>query len=124
MAPRPFRPPAVGDKILVVRRPWLELLLSGEKTLEVRPWRIRPSRPGGRVYLGCRGVVHAQVYFGEPVLVPDEAGWSRLRPHHRVPAGLPYKNTYVHDVLELVPARHAVRYVHPRGAVGIFRYCG
>ena len=46
--------PAVGDRVLVMRQPWLDLVLSGEKTLELRATR----HALGRVWVGMGGKVY------------------------------------------------------------------
>ena len=50
-APRP------GDSILVLRPRWLELVLSGEKKLEIRSKKLSP----GQYCIGTMGKIHGRV---------------------------------------------------------------
>ena len=43
-----------GDRILVLRPHWLNLILAGEKTLEIRGRNLS----AGTYWLGARGVIH------------------------------------------------------------------
>jgi hypothetical protein len=123
MSNRKWRAPAAGDSVLVFQRRWLDLVLAGEKTMEVRPFRLKPT---GRYYLGSRGRVYAMASFGSPTLVVDPAEWKALADQHLVrdQAEPPYdKRTYVHEILQVVRAPPGgVPYVHPRGAISVFRW--
>ena len=57
LAPRP------GDRILRFRRCWLDMVLSGRKTAEIR---FGATTPGG-AWLGCEGRVWGRVHIGDPV---------------------------------------------------------
>ena len=102
-----------GDRILIVRQPWLDLILSGEKTLEIRESRMKP----GAYFLGCRGHVFGKISIGAAMPL-DADGWMERRMEHRVPGPMPYKRTYG------LPIERAVRvktlpFHHPRGAIGV-----
>ena len=80
--------PAVGDRVLVMRQPWLDLVLSGEKTLELRATR----HALGRVWVGMGGKVYGGVTIaGSRVL--SEAEFYELADQHLWPrdAALPYE---------------------------------
>ena len=80
--------PAVGDRVLVMRQPWLDLVLSGEKTLQLRPTR----HALGRVWLGMGGKVYGGVTIaGSRVL--SEAEFHEFANQHLWPrdAALPYE---------------------------------
>ena len=110
--------PKPGDRILVVRPHWIRLILSGEKTLEIRARNLSP----GKYWLGTRGVIYGRVKLGPGILIESIPAWTELRHRHRVEAHqLPYKNTYG------LPIQHARRvkrisYSHPRGAIGLVRF--
>ena len=111
--------PQSGSRVLVLKKPWLDLMLTGEKTLEVRGRKLK----GGVYYLGSRGLIHGRAVFESAFAINDEAQWNALLPKHRVcdPA-LPYKRTFgllVKKVMRITPP---VAYVHPRGAIGIVKY--
>ena len=84
--------------ILVVRPPWLELLLDGAKTLEIRGTRC--AKPAGtRVYLSesCMGTVAGYVTFaGCEGPFEDLDAFRARKAEHRVGGleALPYKATY------------------------------
>ena len=110
--------PKPGDRILVVRPQWIRLILSGEKTLEIRPRNLSPAK----YWLGSRGIINGLVQLGPGTLIASIQAWTELRSHHRVESGqLPYKKTYG------LPIQHARRvrrvpYKHPRGAIGLVRF--
>jgi len=52
----------VGDRILALRREWLDMILSGEKTVEIRGYALRQ---GGIYFLGSRGNIYGSVVIGE-----------------------------------------------------------
>ena len=110
--------PQRGDRILVLRPHWLNLILAGEKTLEIRG----RNHSAGNYWLGTRGMIHGFAIFEPAMLINTAQAWQELRHRHRVESNeLPYKTTYA------LPVRQCRRvtpipYVHPRGAVGIVKY--
>ncbi|OLQ08593.1 hypothetical protein AK812_SmicGene7896 [Symbiodinium microadriaticum] len=79
--------PAPGDRILRLRRAWLDLILSGTKTAEVR----RDATTPGGVWLGCGGRVEAFGLLGLPVRVANFAEFQSRFEEHRVDVpALPY----------------------------------
>ena len=107
-----------GDKILVIRPYWLDLILAGEKTLEIRGSPYSP-----RLHFLCYNKqILAVAQLGNPVRIASTEHWVSLQSqHHVVTETLPYKRTFG---LPILPAR-AVRPVpfhHPRGAITIVRY--
>ena len=110
--------PLPGDRILVLRPHWLNLILAGEKTLEIRGRNLS----AGNYWLGTRGMIHGLAVLQPAILIDTAQAWQDLRHRHRVESNeLPYKTTYA------LPVRRCRRvtpipYVHPRGAVGIVKY--
>ncbi|CAE7933515.1 unnamed protein product, partial [Symbiodinium necroappetens] len=75
------------DRILRLRRAWLDLILSGTKTAEVRRGATTP----GGVWLGCGGRVEAFALLGLPVRVANFAEFQSRFEEHRVDVpALPY----------------------------------
>lgn len=75
----------VGAPILVVQAPWIDMILDGEKTLEVRGTACRKPI-GERIYLsrsGSGAIMGSVVFLGSTPLSDDNT-WSATRPEHRV----------------------------------------
>ena len=94
--------PHPNDRILVLRRSWLELILAGEKTIEIRGTPFK----AGRYWLGHKGVVHGVAVLGSPIPITSAEEWNEMRPQHLVDsAELPYRKTYALPVLSARPTR-------------------
>ena len=107
-----------GDRILIVRPFWLDLILSGEKTLEIRGTPYRP----GRYFLGYNKQVLAVAQLGRPIRIASVEHWGSLQSQHRVVTEtLPYKRTFGLPII-CVHAVTPVPFHHPRGAITIVRY--
>ena len=81
--------PEVGERVMTLSKPWLQKILSGEKTLELRSCRAK----AGFVWLGAGNTIYGSAKIDQcEVLTPER--FLALRPHHGV-AGecLPYKKT-------------------------------
>ena len=110
--------PLPGDRILVLRPHWLNLILDDEKDLEIRGRNLA----SGPYWLGCRGTIYGHCFLGSSILIDSAEAWRGLRFRHRVEADeLPYNTTYG------LPIRQCHRvnptpYAHPRGAIGIVRF--
>ena len=109
--------PQLGDRILVLRPHWLNLILSGEKTSEIRGRNLA----AGSYWPGCRGMIHGRAILMPATLIKTLEAWRDLRHMHHVEGDeLPYKRTYG------FPVRHSERvtptpFAHPAGAVGIVK---
>ena len=110
--------PRRGDRILVFRLHWLNLILAGEKDLEIRSQNLS----GGRYWLGCRGTIYGLAMLEPAMPINSAAAWRRLRHRHRVGVDkLPYKKTYglaIRQCRRVTPTP----FEHPRGAIGIVKY--
>ena len=107
-----------GEKILAVRPYWLDLILAGEKTLEIRGTPYRP----GKYFLGYSKRILSVAQLGNPVRIGSAEQWVSLQSQHRVVTEtLPYKKTFGLPIL-CVRAVRPVSYHHPRGAITIVRY--
>ena len=111
--------PRVGDRILVLKWPWLELILLRRKTIEVRGVAFRR----GRYFLGFKRNVYGWVEFGDPMRIASVEQWQELRHLHRVESpSLPYKRTFGCPILRAQALSTPVPFTHPKGAVGIVKY--
>ena len=65
--------PQPGDRILVFRLHWLNLILAGEKDLEIRGRNLS----GGRYWLGCRGTIFGRAILEAaiPITSAHNADW-------------------------------------------------
>ena len=109
--------PQVGDRILVLKWPWLELILLRRKTIEVRGVAFRR----GRYFLGFKRNVYGWV--GDPMRIASVEQWQELRHLHRVESpSLPYKRTFGCPILRAQALSTPVPFTHPKGAVGIVKY--
>lgn len=111
--------PCDGDRILILKQPWLDLILHGRKTLEIRSRRMKP----GPYYLGMRGRIYGLVYLGTCFEIQNRTDWQRLRHQHHVPGKeTPYTRTWALPILEVRSMSQGAPYQHPRGAIGVVRY--
>ena len=112
--------PEVGQRVMVLGQPWLELILSGLKTMEVRGSKCQL----GMVWLGYAGLIHGRVVISSAAVL-DEDEFRAALPLHRWPEDkpLPYKRCWGLMLAELVVLPEPVPYWRPGGAVGwnIFR---
>ena len=112
--------PQAGERILILRKPWLDLILSGKKTMEVRARRAA----AGDYLLGCRGHVYGRVRLGAAVSLSEPLVWEQYRDHHQCEGGVPYPRAFGMPLSDVMAFSESVPYTHPRGAVGFVRYRG
>lgn len=114
-----FHPPTQGDRILILREPWLGLVLSGAKTLEVRSRRLTCKT----YFLGSRGQIYGSATISSAFVIDTAAKWRALLPQHRWDVvQLPYAATWGHRLAHVARAAAPMPFDHPRGAVGIVVY--
>ena len=107
-----------NDRNLIIKDPWIHLILSGRKTIEVRGTPYRP----GHYCIGNNQLIRGEIVLGTAKHVPTESDWNFLRPRHCVSStALPYAKTYA---LPILSARRVgpTPFVHPRGAINIVKY--
>ena len=110
--------PKPNDRILLLRQPWLGLILAGEKTLEIRGRALSP----GKYWLGHQKLIYGFAMLGEAIPIRSNIAWRALVHKHRVDMPkLPYKKTWGLPVLRAQTTRR-VPYVHPKGAVVVVKY--
>ena len=108
--------PQQGDRILMFKQPWLDMVLSGRKVLEIRSRALT-----GSFYIGYKKNIYAKVVFGPPVHIKTESEWAELRPQHRVNGPMPYKKTYGLPI-HFIERTRRIPFDHPRGAITIVKY--
>ena len=72
--------PHLHDRILILRQPWLRLILAGEKTLEVRG---RPFAPG-MYWLGYKSNIYGVVRLGTSIRIETAEAWNECYAEHLV----------------------------------------
>ena len=115
------RLPVCGERVLVLKPQYLDRLLSGEKTLEIRGKALTP----GIAWLGAAGMIHGMASLEAARLIDSTHMWQELRSQHCVPGDdLPYKRTWALPIMAVQRLHQPVPYVHPRGAIGVVTYRG
>lgn len=104
---------------LIIKKEWLDLILSGKKTIEVRS--SKTSCIGETIYLLeskthlVRGTCKIQ-----KVEKLDETKWNETKDKHLVPCEfnqLPYKKSYGWYLQDVTKLDKEFSYSHPKGAV-------
>ena len=109
--------PKAGDKILIFKEHWRDLVLRRRKTMEVRGAALK----AGRYWVGCRGQISGRLTLGSAIAI-NKNMWAALRGRHCVEGdALPYKKTFGLPVLSATRVE-PLSFNHPRGAIGIVRY--
>ena len=107
---------------LVIRDPWISLIMSGQKTWEIRGSATRKRglialiKGGSKHILGVCEIlaVHGPLTFDE---------YSQTQNKHLTPPielsskGLPYPKTYAWELGNVIPFKSPVQYTHPKGAI-------
>ena len=107
--------------MLVVHEPYTSLILSGEKTHELRPKRVL-----GEKYLACSTThtIKAILHFGESRLLNDDDYESSFHEHRCQDTKKRYKKTISTKILRVIPLKKHVSYKAKPGAIGYARYYG
>ena len=99
---------------------WLEKILSGKKSLEIRSRRLATRR----WFLGCKGFVYGHVVVHDAFLIEDDTEWRNLVHRHRVDTDrrrYTKNNCWAHP-LEDATRIEPIPYVHHQGAIGVLRF--
>jgi hypothetical protein len=110
--------PRPGDKILVLKEPWLSMIVDGRKKMEIRGSALS----AGKYFLGHKKKIYGVMTTGPPRHLPDTQVFQQLRAHHRVSGSLPYKKTFGLPILQVSSIRPPISYQHPKGAVSIVKF--
>lgn len=111
--------PEIGDTIMIVKRDYADLILSGDKTIELR------CRPIKRrcIWLGQSESkeILAKLDIGKSTLI-DDHDYQFMQSQHKCNLSQkPYKKTYAIEI-NRVDHIQPIRYQHKRGAIGFIRY--
>ena len=111
--------PQLNDRIMVVKPEWMERILCGDKTREVRAMRARP----GPVWLGHEGKIYGQVTITDNCVMSEDEFCSR-ESEHRWPQHAPVPYARLCGLALSSPERlpQPLPYWRPGGAIGWNRY--
>ena len=104
--------------MLVIKPEWLEMILAGDKCLEIRG--SPTDKVGQRIYLAASGapnLIVASVYLSDCIGPLSAVEWEALRPGHCVPGGSGYHVTYAYRFDDLVRYHWPVPYARKHGVV-------
>ena len=102
--------PSPGDRVLIFKPQFLQLILGGAKTLEIR---AAPYKSGTYLF-GCRGQIYGQANLGRAYPIHSMRDFERTRSMHRMKCSrLPYQKTFAIPILEF--KEMCAQYRHPRG---------
>ena len=107
--------PKVGQRIMVLRQPWLDYILDGSKTMELRSRRYRM----GHAWLGMGGRIYGRVNVVGAVALTTEELQAREQ-EHRWPADadVPYKTTWGLMLADVERLPEPLSYWRPQHAIG------
>eukprot|EP00973_Karenia_brevis_P063923 8885425-Karenia_brevis.AAC.1 len=118
--PAAYPYPVEDDRILVVKEPWVSMILSGEKTMELR--HIKLNQPWYWLARSGSGLIVGRAETDGFVLMESVAQLQEYEEEHRFRSTkLPYKKTYG-TRLRNVQAVPDTPYVLHVGAVGVVKY--
>lgn len=104
-------------KCLVIKKKWLDLILSGEKTVEIRGCNCKHRGIIGLIESGSGKIVGIANLTASAYL--NRENWEKLYSSHKVPLSydkLPYKKPHgwsISNARRIDP----IPYSHPQGAV-------
>lgn len=107
---------------LVIREPWISLILDGQKTWEIRGRNCRIRRRIGLIRSGSGRVVGTAEIVDSKGPLSDEEMRANVS-KHRIPLedldGIRnrYKNIYAWVLANAKPLPKPLRYVHRKGAI-------
>ena len=107
-----------GASILIVKKQWLDLILDGEKTMEIRG-RLCRKEPS-TIFLAqsaAGGKIMGSVYLHGSSDPLSSAEWKALRAQHRVPGPRMYKRTYAWRLSSAYRFPNPIPYTHKQGSV-------
>ena len=118
-----FKEITVGEHVLglLVRSPWVDMILEGRKTWEIRGsntnirGRIGLIRSGSGLVIGTCDLIDVEGPLSIANLRRNVS--NHLVPLNNLKVGLPYQNTYAWVLRDAKVLRQPVPYNHPQGAV-------
>ena len=107
--------PGIGDSIMILRREWLDRILQGDKTMELRHQNRKP----GMKFLGCGKFIHGVCSTMPGERITSMERFQELLPRHGLASrSLPYVNTWALPLEKVQRVEPPIPYVHHQGAQG------
>ena len=101
--------PQVGERIMMVKEPWLVLILDGAKTMEIRG---QPARPGP-VWIGLNTYIYASAEIAECRTMTPE-NFEKTKVQHRHLSNMPkHAKRYGLLLTNIVPLTKPLEYYAP-----------
>lgn len=116
--------PEIGDPILVIKKPYIDMILRQEKTIEIRGSPCR-KEVGTRVFLSASGsgtICGSAIFSGSvgPMSLED---WNAYRAMHKVDDANPmYKKTFGWSFVGAEVIDPPISYLVKRGTISWRRY--
>lgn len=102
---------------LIIKQKWADLILSGDKTWEIRGSNTKIRGTIAIIKSGT-GMIYGTVILANCFQVTQEAMYQGFK-NHRITADydIPYKKCYVWELSSPVIYKRPITYCHPQGAV-------
>jgi hypothetical protein len=106
-------------KGLIIKAPWIDLILSGQKTWEIRGSNTKIRGKIALIQSGTGLIMGTAELVGSKRLSPEE--YIQSYSYHCIPdtdrTPLPYKNIFAWILSNPTRLQHPIPYKHKRGAV-------
>lgn len=106
-------------KGLIIKKRWLDLILSGQKVWEIRGSNTKNTGLIGLIESGSGKIVGTAELIATRTLTLEE--YQQAKNYHCIPEELtrtaPYKNIYAWELKNAVQFEQPIPYTHPQGAV-------
>ena len=112
-----LRLPQAGETIMILEKHWLDMILSGQKTLELR----HQSKKPGLVWLACQKTIYGSAFVSQS----EQLDFKRFRDlvvfHCYQSNELPYKCTWGLWLRDVQALGSPLDFEKPRGPIGFAR---
>jgi hypothetical protein len=108
------------DRILVVKKHWLELILGGQKTLEIRRYPCH-SLLGKRIWLCMSGssAVYGSALIRSTSDALSQEKWVELRYAHLVDGDRMYARSFAWELVDVETLARPVNICRKKGSIDI-----
>ena len=115
--------PKPGDSIFVLLQPFLDMILDGRKTLEIRSALHGKCMGAKHRFVGMGGFVYGGADFAAGFVVETDEEWRALLPqHHWNTASLPYARTCAYAISMPQRIDPPIAYQRKSGQIGMAKF--